>query len=288
MDILIVTGMSGAGKKTVQNHLEDLGYFCVDNMPVTLIERFFEIYEKNPEKNQRVSFTLDVRTGDDPERLLDVIREIRKKSPVHTCRILYLDAADDVIIKRYKETRHVHPLVRTREITLERALVIEREMLSGIKDHADFLIDTSDLRPADLKKQLTDLLLKQDSEDFLVSIISFGYKYGCPHDLDLMFDVRCFPNPFYIPELKSHTGLEECVNNYVFSFSETGIFLEKLNDLIDYLIPLYRKEGKSMLTIGIGCTGGKHRSVSIAQALSDHFRTALHINPVVLHRDITK
>ncbi len=288
MDILIVSGMSGAGKNTAESHLEDMGYFCVDNMPVSLIESFFEIYNKNPDRNQMVSFTLDVRSWDDPDRLLDVVRQLRKQSPEHKCRILYLDASDEVLIKRYKETRHVHPLVRTREITLEKALIFEREMLTGIKDFADFVIDTSNLRPPELKNQLGDLLNARDNEDFLVSISSFGYKYGTPHDLDLMFDVRCFPNPYYIPELQYHTGLERCVTDYVFSFRETTDFLQKLWDMIDYLVPLYKREGKSMLTIGIGCTGGKHRSVAIAEALAEHFRNELKICPVVNHRDITK
>lgn len=288
MDILIVTGMSGSGKNTAESHLEDMGYFCVDNMPVSLIESFFEIYNKNPDRNQMVSFTLDVRGWDDPERLLDVVRQLRKSSPEHSCRILYLDASDEVLIKRYKETRHVHPLVRTREITLERALILEREMLASIKDFADFVIDTSELRPPELKNQLTDLLNARDNEDLLVSISSFGYKYGTPHDLDLLFDVRCFPNPYYIPELQYHTGLERCVTDYVFSFKETTDFLQKLWDLIDFLVPLYKREGKSMLTIGIGCTGGKHRSVAIVEALAEHFRSNLKICPVVNHRDITK
>lgn len=288
MDILIVTGMSGAGKNTAESHLEDMGYFCVDNMPVSLIESFFEIYNKNPDRNQQVSFTLDVRGWDDPERLLDVVRELRKSSPEHNCRILYLDASDEVLIKRYKETRHVHPLVRTREITLEKALILEREMLTSIKDFADFIIDTSGLRPPELKNKLSDLLAAQNNEDFLISVTSFGYKYGTPHDLDLMFDVRCFPNPYYVPELQYHTGLERCVTDYVFSFKETTDFLQKLWDMIDYLIPLYKREGKSMLTVGIGCTGGKHRSVAITEALAEHFREHLQICPVVIHRDIAK
>lgn len=288
MDILIITGMSGSGKNTAESHLEDMGYFCVDNMPVSLIESFFEIYNKNPDRNRQVSFTLDVRSWDDPEKLLDVVRQLRRKSPEHKCRILYLDAADDVLIKRYKETRHVHPLVRTREISLEKALVLEREMLTVIKDFADFVIDTSNLRPPDLKNQLNELLNTRKNEDFFVSISSFGYKYGTPHDLDLLFDVRCFPNPFYVPELQYHTGLERCVADYVFGSGETTEFMEKLCDLIGFLVPLYKREGKSMLTVGIGCTGGKHRSVAIAEALAEYFRKNLKIFPVVMHRDITK
>lgn len=288
MDILIITGMSGAGKNTAESHLEDMGYFCVDNMPVSLIESFFEIYNKNPDRNQQVSFTLDVRSWDEPEKLLDVVRQLRKKSPEHKCRILYLNAADDVLIKRYKETRHVHPLVRTREIPLEKALILEREMLSGIKDFADFVIDTSALRPQELKNQIDDLLKARKNADLLVSISSFGYKYGIPHDLDLLFDVRCFPNPFYVPELQHRTGLDACVSDYVFDSKETVEFMEKLRDLLGFLVPLYKREGKSMLSIGIGCTGGKHRSVAIAESLAEFFRNELNITPVVMHRDIEK
>lgn len=289
MDILIVTGMSGSGKKTVENYLEDMGYFCIDNMPISLIESFFDVYEMNPDMNPRISFTLDVRAKDDPKDFVKVIAQIKKRPSVSSCKVLFLDAVDEVLIKRYKETRHVHPLVRTREITLEYALLLERSMLSEIKENADVRFDTTDMRPADLKKQLTELLNEiSNDEDFLVSITSFGYKYGAPHDLDLMFDVRCFPNPFYIPELKSHTGLESCVFDYVFSFEETNEFMGKLCDMIDFLSPLYRKEGKSMLTIGIGCTGGKHRSVSIAEALADYLKQSQNKSPLLLHRDISK
>lgn len=287
MDVVIITGMSGAGKKTTAHLLEDMGYYCVDNMPVSLIANFFEIYEKNPEKNTLVSFTLDIRAGEDIGRLSYVVDRI-KNGTGHSCRLLFLDASDEVLIKRYKETRHIHPLLRSMNATLEEALSAERSIVSGIKSYADFVIDTSALRPTELKEQLGDILRIPRNDEMTVSCVSFGFKYGVPHDLDLMFDVRCFPNPFYISELKDHTGLEKCVCDYVFSFDETNIFLKKLFDMIDYLIPLYKKEGKAHLTIGIGCTGGRHRSVAIAQALFEHISGQNDVYPMTVHRDIKK
>ncbi len=287
MDVVIITGMSGAGKKTTAHLLEDMGYYCIDNMPISLISSFFEIYEKNPEKNTLVSFTLDIRAGDDIRKLIDVVENI-KKGGIHSCRILFLDASDDVLIKRYKETRHVHPLVRSTGASLENALETERRIVSEIEKYADFVVDTSNLRPTELKEQLADILRIPDNDDLVVSCISFGYKYGIPHDLDLMFDVRCFPNPYYVPELKNHTGLEKCVNEYVFSFDTTRSFLDKLYDMVDFLLPLYIKEGKGHLSIGIGCTGGKHRSVAIVQALYEHLTAKSGIYPVTVHRDLKK
>jgi UPF0042 nucleotide-binding protein len=288
MDVVIITGMSGAGKKTVGHLLEDLGYYCVDNMPVSLIPAFFELYEKNPDKNQLISFTLDIRIGEDIERLLNVIQQIKSNQAVRSCKLLYLNASDEILIQRYKETRHVHPLVRSIEVPLETALRVERSIFSNIEQYADFCIDTSTLRPMQLKELLISFLEIQKGEKCIVNCMSFGFKYGVPRDLDLMFDVRCFPNPFYIPELKTLTGLQDSVRDFVLSHDETKNFLNKLYELFDLLYPLYEKEGKAHLTVGIGCTGGKHRSVVIAEALASHFADTLHCEPIVIHRDIQK
>lgn len=287
MDVVIITGMSGAGKKTTAHLLEDMGYYCVDNMPVSLMSSFFEIYEKNPDKNTLVSFTLDVRVGEDIRKLIDTADQIRNTAH-HSCKIIFLDATDDVLIKRYKESRHIHPLLRGMNVSLESALEAEREIVSPIEGYADFVIDTSNLRPTELKNRLGEILRAPSKDELAVSCISFGYKYGIPHDLDLMFDVRCFPNPFYIPELKKHTGLEKCVSEFVFAHDETREFLTKLYDMVDYLIPLYIKEGKAHLSIGIGCTGGRHRSVAIAQALSAHLSEKPEVYSMTVHRDIKK
>lgn len=287
MDVVIITGMSGAGKKTTAHLLEDMGYYCVDNMPVSLMSSFFEIYEKNPEKNTLVSFTLDVRVGEDIRKLIDMADQIRNTAH-HSCKIIFLDATDDVLIKRYKESRHIHPLLRGMNASLESALAVEREIVSPIEGYADFVIDTSNLRPTELKNRLGEILRVPRNDELAVSCISFGYKYGIPHDLDLMFDVRCFPNPFYVPELKEHTGLEKCVSEFVFASDETKLFMTKLYDMVDYLIPLYIKEGKAHLSIGIGCTGGRHRSVAIAQALNNHLAERNEVWSISVHRDIKK
>ncbi len=287
MDVVIITGMSGSGKKTTAHILEDIGYYCIDNMPISLIESFFDIYKKNPEKNTLVSFTLDIRAGDDINNLLDVVKKI-KESGINSCRILYLDATDEVLIRRYKETRHIHPLVRSMGISLENALEIERSIVSKIEKYADFTIDTSNLRVPELKEHVNNLLRIPSSNKFIVSCISFGYKYGMPHDLDLAFDVRCLPNPFYIASLKDFTGLDKCVCDYIFSFDCSNELIIKLTDLIDFLLPYYIKEGKSNLSIGIGCTGGKHRSVAVAESIYHHLLNNSSISSSIIHRDINK
>ncbi len=287
MDILIVTGMSGAGKTFVGNVLEDFGFYCIDNIPVQLIPQFIELYRKQEEQNQKIALVVDVRGCDDFSILIKTFDIIREKI-AERCRLMYLDASTEVLINRYKETRHIHPLVQYQSIPLEMAIEKEREMLSEVKQKADFLIDTSSMSLAVCREKIISTISDVDSAKIKISFVSFGFKYGIPTDSDLLFDVRCFPNPYYIDELKHHTGLEACVSDYVKSFASTKTFLENLFKLLDQLVPLYLDDGRSHLTISIGCTGGKHRSVTVVEELKKHFSDNPICHPTVAHRDINR
>jgi len=287
MDIIIVSGMSGSGKKTINNFIEDLGYFCIDNMPAELITGLLDVYSRNPEKNKRLSLTLDIREGNNTERIVDIINTL-KSTEALTCRVIFLDASDDVIISRYKESRRIHPLVMSEGISLESALRKEREHISPVKACADYVLDTSYMKLARARELITDYLDARGGSEMLISCMSFGYKYGIPQEADLVIDVRCLPNPFYIPELKSHTGLENCVYDYVMSFDQSKEFVDRLISFLDYLIPLYIEEGKAHLVIAFGCTGGKHRSVSVARSVSAHLKSTKELIVNTVHRDLTK
>lgn len=287
MEIIIVSGMSGSGKNTVNNFIEDFGYFCIDNLPAELITDLLAVYSKNPDKKKKLSLTLDIRDGNDTGRIVDVIKTL-KNTPDLSCRVIFLDASDEVIIARYKESRRIHPLVLNGNLSLKDALAEEREYIAPIKDCADFMIDTSYMKLARAREIVADYLGMETNSEMLISCMSFGYKYGIPQEADLVFDVRCLPNPFYIPELKEHTGLENCIYDYVMSFDQSQEFVARLCDWLDYIVPMYVEEGKSHLVIAFGCTGGKHRSVTVARAVSDHLEVSANYKVNSVHRDLTK
>ena len=285
MEFLIITGMSGAGKSQAANTLEDLGWYCIDNMPALLIPKFAEIYSSTPAKQGKVAFVVDIRGEVEFDSLFARLDELKLQN--FNCRTIYMDCADEVIISRYKYTRRAHPLVAAKNITISDALKLERQLLETAKLHADYVIDTTKLSPAQLKEKIAGIVQTGAVHELFVTCMSFGFKHGAASEADLVFDVRCFPNPYYYEELKSHNGLEAPVRDFVFSHKETNVFMDKLYDMIDYLLPLYSNEGKAQLIIAIGCTGGKHRSVAITEALASHIRKSGY-RTLTIHRDITK
>ena len=284
MKFLIVTGMSGSGKSGAVNVLEDIGYYCIDNIPPQLIPKFAEICINNGQM-QKVAIVTDIRGGELFFELDEGLNYL--KSNNLDTSILFLDSSDDVLIKRYKETRRRHPLDEQCHGSLKRAINTEREVLASVREHADYYIDTSDLSMAQLKETVYSLFLDNPNESMVVKVMSFGFKYGISREADLVFDVRCLPNPFYIPELKEHTGLESCVRDYVLSFDQSKELEKKLKDMLDFLIPLYIHEGKSQLVIAFGCTGGKHRSVTFAETIYKYL-VEKEMRCRISHRDINK
>lgn len=280
MRYIIVTGMSGAGKSNAAGTLEDMGFYCIDNMPVALISKFAELYAETESRRSDVAFIIDVRGESDFGPLIDEIKAL--KDGGYDCRVLVLDCSDKVLLNRYKETRRIHPLSAWHNITVSDALVMERKMLEPIFRAADYRIDTTYLTPKQAQEQIRNIINPLAKRSITVNVMSFGFKNGSVPEADLLFDVRCFPNPFYIPELKELTGLDAPVREYIMNSPQTITFLEKLYDMIDFLIPLYVAEGKKQLTVAIGCTGGKHRSVMIAEALSNHLKDRGELT-VVIH-----
>lgn len=285
MQLVIITGLSGAGKTRAINVLEDIGFFCADNMPPMLIPKFAELCSQSDGKISKIAVVTDIRGGNMFSGLVDSLDEMKKNG--YQYKILFLDCRDDVLIRRYKETRRKHPLVDSENASVENAIAVERVMLKKIKSMADYIIDTSILSTAQLKERISALFLEDNSSGMLVNCMSFGFKYGLPGEADLVFDVRCLPNPFYYDELKPKSGLDKEVHDYVLSFEESRTFLSKIKDLIDFTLPLYTNEGKSQLVVAIGCTGGKHRSVTFAQELSKYLNEK-GIIAIANHRDITK
>lgn len=286
MDIIIVSGMSGSGKNTVNKIIEDFGYFCIDNMPAELITELLNVYAKNPDQNKRISLTLDIRDKKNVNRITQVINTL-KSSPELTCRVIFLDASDDIIISRYKETRRIHPLVLSGSLSLKDALTIEREYMAPIRNAADYVLDTSFLKISQAREIVAKMIGVKYSAELVISCMSFGYKYGLPQEADLVIDARCLPNPYYVPELKEHNGLEACVYDYVTSFDQTKQFIAKTTEFLSYLIPMYIEEGKAHLTIAVGCTGGKHRSVSMVRAICENLSDAGYVTNAV-HRDLNR
>lgn len=261
----IVTGMSGSGKTKVIRYLEDMGFFCVDNMPPMLIPTFADLLKSSP-MFENVAIVVDVRVGEMLSELIEQVNAIRGHDI--DVKLLFLNASDDVLVKRYKETRRSHPIEETGGLLA--SIKKERSLLSGLLNEADYSIDTSSLTNSGLLRKLKDIYGSAEEKSGLkISVVAFGFKYGLPVDCDLVYDVRCFPNPFYIDELKQKTGHDKEVRDYVMSFPSAVQFVEKLKDMISFLLPLYIEEGKLSLTIGIGCTGGKHRSVTMAILLSE-------------------
>lgn len=284
MKFVILTGMSGAGKSTVLKCLEDIGFFCVDNLPPSLIPKFIELCSKPGAEIDQVALGIDIRGGKLFDDLFSYLTEIKNEN--HNFSILFLDASDEVLLKRFKESRRNHPLARGERIIS--GIQRERDLLNDVKRKADYIIDTSYILSRQLKEKINDIFLDNKTFDSLmITVLSFGFKYGIPNDSDLVFDVRFIPNPFYIDELKLLTGNDVAVRDYVLNCDESQVFLEKLVDMVKFLIPNYIKEGKNQLVISIGCTGGKHRSVTLANELYSALLKQNH-SVVINHRDIDK
>ena len=265
-----MTGMSGAGKSTALKMLEDMGYFCVDNLPVPLIPNFAELLAVPGTEMNKAALGVDIRSGQSFQELANVLKVLDEGGCQY--EILYLESSDDVLVKRYKETRRMHPIENTNGLLA--SIRQERKMLSALYEASDYVIDTSHLTAQGLLQELKEIYASGDTKQGLeINVMAFGFKYGMPLDADLVFDVRCFPNPFYIDELKHKTGNDKEVQDYVMSFPKSVTFMEKLEDFMEFMIPLYIEEGKISLTIAIGCTGGKHRSVTMTNKLADYLKS---------------
>ena len=285
MKLVIVTGMSGAGKTVALKMLEDMGYYCVDNLPIPLMEKFTQLILDSQGRHSQVALGIDIRSGEELSMLKEIFDSCQEKAIPF--EILFLDASDQVLIKRYKETRRNHPLSGNGRI--DQGIQKEREKLVFLKKKADFIIDTSKLLTKELRQELEKIFMEdQNYDNLFVTVLSFGFKYGIPTDCDLVFDVRFLPNPYYISELKMKTGNEKEVYDFVMQSKEAEIFLDKLDDMVTFLFPNYVREGKNQLVIGIGCTGGCHRSVTLANALYQRLRDRGGYSIRKEHRDIGK
>ena len=286
MELYIVSGLSGAGKSTVMSILEDSGFFCVDNLPPELIPKFAELSQMGSVDHQRSAVVCDIRGGSNFDGLFQALDVLdRMQTPY---QILFVDADDQTIIKRYKETRRNHPLVESQG-TLARAVEKERELMEPVRSRAGMVLRTDAMSTRKLRDRVLELVYpgrKKDCE-LNICVTSFGFKYGLPMEADLVFDVRFLPNPFYVEGLRAHTGLDHGVRDYVFQFAQSHEFLEKLKDMVDFLLPHFVEEGKSMVVVAIGCTGGKHRSVAMTHALAQHIQQqGYHVSEN--HRDMTR
>ena len=283
MRFVVVTGMSGGGKRTALKMLEDAGYYCVDNLPVSLVERFMELISMPDSEINKVALGMDVSTDQSFQDATTILRELGETG--YDFEIAFMDADEQALIKRYKETRRIHPLASDGRV--EEGIRKEREILENIRRTADYVIDTSNLLTRELKEELDRIFVNnEDYNSLMVTIMSFGFKNGIPADADLVFDVRFLPNPFYIDEMRTKTGKDPEVRDYVMSFQESRDFLEKLTDMLLFLIPNYVKEGKYRLVVAIGCTGGKHRSVTLANALFEEMKDQGEYGLKLYHRDI--
>lgn len=285
MEFVIVTGMSGAGKSTAMKMMEDMGYLCVDNLPVALLSKFVELAFSGDKGAGNVAVTIDIRNLASVREAENILEQMANTG--RSYRILFLEADDRTLIKRYKETRRAHPLATDGNIA--KGLQKERERLQFLKQQADTIIDTSHLLTRELQQQLKKIFLEgQRFKDLNISIMSFGFKYGIPADADLVFDVRFLPNPYYVEELRHQSGEDEPVHSYVMQAKDAGIFLDKVTDLVDFLMPRYVAEGKNQLVIAIGCTGGRHRSVTLAMELFDVLSRRTEYGFRLEHRDLAK
>ncbi len=264
MRFVILTGVSGAGKSTALKMMEDMGYYCVDNLPFPLVERFIELSDSASMELQKVAAGIDIRNGENLNEARSVLEHLKETG--RNCEILFLEADDPVLVKRYKETRRSHPLAYGERV--DKGISKERKRLQYLKENADYIIDTSRLLTRELKAELEKIFVNnKEYKNMFVTVLSFGFKYGIPADADLVFDVRFLPNPFYVEGLRAKSGNDQEIQDYVLQFPEAHTFLDKLEDMIRFLIPNYITEGKTQLVIGIGCTGGKHRSVTLANEL---------------------
>lgn len=285
MRFVIVTGMSGGGKRTALKMLEDIGFFCVDNLPIPLLEKFVELIAMPNKELSKVALGLDVRADQSFENVGKYFENLRSNG--YQFEILFMEASDAVLVRRYKESRRMHPLSSYEGGRVEDGIHKERKILDIMKKRTDYVIDTSNLLTRELKEELDRIFVKNEKyNSLMVNVMSFGFKNGIPSDADLIFDVRFLPNPYYIDELKHQTGNDKPVQDYVMGFEEAEIFLQKLVDMILFLIPNYVKEGKYQLVIGIGCTGGKHRSVTLANELYKALKNKGNYGLTIQHRDV--
>lgn len=283
MRFVIVTGMSGGGKSTAMKMLEDAGFYCADNMPVALIDKFAELLAMPNSGIQKAALGLDVRADQSFKDIKKIIASLQASQ--YSVEVLFLESSDQVLLKRYKETRRLHPLSSDGDIM--QGITEERKLLTSIRETADYVIDTTNLLTRELKAELDRIFVNNEKyNSLMINIMSFGFKNGIPQDADLVFDVRFLPNPFYLDELKHKTGLDKEVQDYVMAYSEAHEFLDKLSDMISFLIPNYVKEGKYQLVVAIGCTGGQHRSVTLAGELFNRFRNQGEYGLTLRHRDI--
>lgn len=283
MEVVIITGMSGAGKTVAMQCFEDLGFYCIDNLPPELLVTFLDLMMKSDNRMRRIAAVMDTRGGDLFDSIIGALDDLLRTDGVSS-RILFLDADDETLVRRYKETRRSHPLA---EGGLPLAgIQKERLLLSELRGRARSIYQTSSLKPRELREKIMAEFSSKDSAGFTVNFISFGFKHGMPIDADVVFDVRFLPNPFYLPELKAKTGLNQEVYDYVLKWSDTQILIEKLTDLFKFLIPQYKNEGKAQVVVAFGCTGGQHRSVTLAEFFGASFQE--EYRTLITHRDIEK
>ncbi|MBR0484879.1 MAG: RNase adapter RapZ [Oscillospiraceae bacterium] len=285
MQLIIITGMSGSGKSTAMKVLEDIGFYCIDNLPPQFIPNFADVCTRTGGSLNKVAIAVDIRTGEMFSEIHEIIKNLKKDMPGEV-KVIFMESSDEILIQRYKETRRRHPLAEKYNSLLE-AIHSEREALLPLRSQADYYIETSRLSTSQLGEEIRDIFLENHLDSIVVKVMSFGYKYGVSAESDLVFDVRCLPNPFYVPELKTHTGTEACVRDYVMQFPQSQTLLNKINDLLEFLLPLYISEGKSQLVISFGCTGGKHRSVTFAELVGDTLKEKGY-RVHKMHRDIKK
>lgn len=282
MNFLIVTGLSGAGKSMAVNALEDIGFFCIDNIPVDLLPRIVDFALQGENQLSRVAVVMDVRGARNSDQLEQALADLDEKKIEY--EILFLDANSNTIQRRYKETRRQHPISVSDHVSIEEAIERERRLLQPLRSRAKYVIDTSLLSAAQNKERVCGLFLDKGKSPMALTVVSFGFKYGLPQEADLVLDVRCLPNPFYVPELKNLTGMEQPVVDYVMAAPESQELLRRYESMLEYVLPLYVKEGKSQLMIAVGCTGGKHRSITFARKIGE-FCQKLGYEPSIQHRD---
>ena len=282
MNFLIVTGLSGAGKSMAVNALEDIGFFCIDNIPIALLPRIVDFALQGENQLSRVAVVMDVRGVRNSDQLEQALADLDAKKTDY--EILFLDASNDTIQRRYKETRRQHPIAVTDHVPIQEAIERERRLLRPLRSRAKYVIDTSLLSAAQNKERICGLFLDKGKSPMALTVVSFGFKYGLPQEADLVLDVRCLPNPFYVPELKNLTGMDQAVVDYVMAAPESRELLRRYENMLEYALPLYVKEGKSQLMIAVGCTGGKHRSITFARKIGE-FCQKLGYAPSVQHRD---
>lgn len=285
MEILIISGLSGGGKSKAASFLEDIGYYIVDNLPAEMMAKFADFCAGSSGRYDRVALVYDVRAGEPFDLLIETLERMKVRGV--NCRMLFLEASTATIISRYKETRRIHPL-SSLGLNMEQAIAREREIMQPVRDHADFIIDSSSFSTAKLRSELLCLFGDQkDKVGLGVNVLSFGFKHGIPIEADLVFDVRFMPNPYYVAELKHLTGLDDAVSDFVMSFQQTHDFIDRLQDMLKFLLPLYREEGKTVLVIAIGCTGGHHRSVAVAHQVAEFIAGEGYL-VTENHRDISR